>query len=322
MASVLTLTMNPTIDLSMSVDCLEPTRKLRCTGAKREAGGGGINVARVVHRLGSHIAAIYPTGGITGQLLRQLVDKESITSVAIPVGGETRENFTVLEVTTGEQYRFVLTGPKLSESEWLHCLEAFAAQSFRPDIIVASGSLPPGVPDDFYGRIAEIAAGWGIRMALDASGSALKAALDHRIFLIKPNLRELQELTGASLTDQSSQIAACRALVSDRKVQVVALTLGEKGALLITDEDIWRAGPLTVESVSAIGAGDSFLGGMAWALASGLVLDVAFKFGIAAGSATVLSPGTELCQATNVRRLVEQVTIQRLETSECTNRSF
>jgi len=311
MVCVLTLTMNPAIDLSTSVDRVGPTRKLRCTIARREAGGGGVNVARVVGRLGSDVTAIYPAGGVTGQLLHNLVDREDITSVSVPVGGETRENFTALETATGRQYRFVLAGPLLSEPEWQQCLDVFAAQSDRPDIIVASGSLPPGVPDDFYGRIAAIAKDWGSRMALDASGSALNAALNHRVYLIKPNLRELQELIGAPLGDQAAQIAACRTLVSDRKAQVVALTLGEQGALLVTDKGGWRARPLAVESVSQVGAGDSFLGGMIWALASGCALEVAFKYGVAAGSAAVLSPGTELCQASDVRRLVEQVCIEK-----------
>ena len=321
MARVLTLTMNPTIDLSTSVDRVLPTQKLRCTVARRDAGGGGVNVGRVVRRLGSDVVAIYPAGGVTGQLLRQLVDKEDITSVMIPIREETRENFTALEATTGEQYRFVLTGPQLSESEWQHCIETFAAQSVRPDVIVASGSLPPGVPDDFYGRIAAIAENWGSRMAVDASGSALNAALNHRVYLIKPNLRELQDLIGAPLGDQAAQIAACRTLVSDRKAQAVALTLGDQGALLITKKAAWLAEPPAVKSVSAVGAGDSFLGGMAWALASGCALEVAFKYGIAAGSAAVLSPGTELCQASDVRRLVEQVSIQRLEVSARADRS-
>ena len=314
MACVLTLTMNPTIDLSTSVDCVEPTRKLRCTIARREPGGGGINVARVVSRLGSDVAAVYPAGGVTGQLLRQLVDREDITSVMAPVAGETRENFTASEITTGQQYRFVLAGPLLSEPEWLRCLEVLAAQSGRPDLIVASGSLPPGVPDDFYGRIAKIARDRGIRMALDASGPALKAALNHHVYLVKPNLRELRELTGAPLVDRASQIAACRTLVSDRKAQAVALTLGEQGALLITDKGEWRAKPLAVKSVSAVGAGDSFLGGMVWALASGRAMEVAFKYGVAAGSAAVSSPGTELCQASDVRHLVEHVSVE--ETNE------
>lgn len=312
MPSVLTLTMNPAIDLSTSVDQVEPTQKLRCTTARREPGGGGINVARVVHRLGLDAAAVYPAGGVTGQLLRQLVDGEGVTSVMVPVEGETRENFTASEAATGRQFRFVLTGPRLGESEWRRCLEVIATRSGRPDLIVASGSLPPGAPDDFYGRIAEIARDRGIPMALDVSGPALKAALDHGVNLAKPNLRELEGLVGAPLVDQASRIAACRALVSDRKAQAVALTMGEQGALLVTDKGGWRARPLAVQPVSAVGAGDSFLGGMCWALASGHALHEAFRYGAAAGAAAVLSPGTELCQASVVRHLAEQIVIEEI----------
>jgi 6-phosphofructokinase 2 len=316
MVSVVTLSMNPSIDMSTSVDRIIPTRKLRCTAAKRDPGGGGINVARVVRRLGARVraevTALYPAGGATGQLLRRLVDQEGIKSITIEVSDETREDVTVLEQATGRQCRFVLPGPQLSEREWRLCLDAVASWKGRSDYIVASGSLPPGVPEDFYGRIAAMANGSGVKIILDTSGLPLKKALQEGVYLVKPNLNELQELVGARLENEDAWVEAGRSLVHAGRAEVVALTLGHRGSLLVTRDQAWRADALPIKPVSTVGAGDSFLGGMVFGLASGHNLGTAFRYGNAAGSAAVLAPGTELCRAEDVERLYDEVVIHTM----------
>jgi 6-phosphofructokinase 2 len=310
MSAIATLTLNPTIDVSVSVGQITPGAKLRCQAGARDPGGGGINVARVIHRLGGHVEAVYPAGGVMGALLQQLVAQEGVASIAVPIADETRENFTVLEEISGEQYRFVLPGPHLRGVEWMACLKALANLPEPPDVICASGSLPPGVPHDFYARVAEIASGWGAKLVLDASGPALRGALDTHVYMIKPNLAEMRELAGAALDDEASLMEACRALIAQRRVEAVALTLGAKGALLVTQEGAWRARSPAVEAVSTVGAGDSFLGAMIWAQASGKSLHEAFRYGAAGGAAAVLAAGTELAQAADVRRLVAQVALE------------
>ncbi len=310
MPRIVTLTMNPAIDVSTSAECVEPTRKLRCRMGRRDAGGGGLNVARVARRLGADVTAIYPVGGLVGQMLRQLVDEEGIDSVTVPILGQTREDVSVVDESTREQYRFVLPGPHLHGAEWMQCLKTFARLDGQPDFVCASGSLPPGVPSDFYARIAEIVDSWGARLALDCSGLALKAALDRPVQLIKPNLGELRELTGEALPDEPSMVRACRELVQQRRVGAVALTLGADGALLVTADRAIRAQALPITAASTIGAGDSFLGAMVWALASGKDLEEAFRYGVAGGSAALLASGTELCRAADVRRLLPQVILQ------------
>ena len=311
MAHVLTITMNPAIDISTSVERVQPTRKLRCAPARRDPGGGGINVARVTDRLGSDATALYPAGGVCGQMLRKLVEQENIRSIAIPISEETREDFTVVETTTGHEYRFVSVGPRLSETEWRNCLEA--ARAFRDpvDFVVASGSLPLGVPDDFYALIAEIARGRSAPFALDTSGPPLRAALDHGVDLLKPSLGELRELTGQPLADPASCVGACKSLVASGQSKMVALTLGSQGAILATPEGAWRAWPLPIHAVSTVGAGDSFLAAMVCALASGLPPLEAFRHGVAAGSAALLSVGTQLCRAEDARALLEHVVVDR-----------
>ena len=312
MPHILTITMNPAIDVSTSVERVAHTQKLRCGPARRDPGGGGINAGRVAERLGSTVTAIFPAGGSTGQLLRRLVDEENLCGVAIPIQEETRQDFTAFETSTGKQFRFVLSGPPLSELEWLKCLDEFVVFRTPVDFLVLSGSLPPGVPTEFYARIAEIARSRAVPVALDASGPSLKAAVDHGVDILKPNLRELRELTGKPLADGASCAEACQELLAAGKARIIALTLGHRGALLVTRDGAWHAGPLPILAVSTVGAGDSFLGAMVWALASGLSTEDSFRYGVAGGSAALLAPGTQLCRAADVRGLFERVVLEPL----------
>ena len=313
MTRIATLTMNPAVDVTFEVDRIVPTQKLRCEAVRRDAGGGGVNVARVIHRLGGDVVAVFPVGRSPGAWLARRMRNEGVASVAIPIDGETREDFTAVETSSGQQYRFVLPGPTLSTTDWRALLDALATLEPAPAIVVASGSLPDGPPEDAYGRAASIAARLGARFVLDTHGAALRQALGPHVWLIKPSLGELRELTGASLSDEQAQIAACRALVEARSASVVALTLGERGAILVGEGKVLRAGALAIKPLSAIGAGDSFLGGLVWAVAAGRDLATAFAFGVAAGSAALLHPGTDLCHASDVERLVGQVRIETVE---------
>jgi 6-phosphofructokinase 2 len=312
MPEIVTITINPAIDIFVNVGRVEATRKLRCSPPKRDPGGGGINVARVAHRLGRAVAAIYPTGGAIGKLLQRLVEREGIDSVVTPAHVETRENFTAYEEETGAQYRFVLPGSKLHRAEWEAVLDKLAGLPEAPKIVVASGSIPPGVPDDFFAMVARRAKAFGAKMVLDTTGAGLKAALAEGVTLIKPNQVELGDFTGRPLENDRDGIAAARKLIADKRTQAVALTLGENGALLITAGGVWRAAPMAIEVVSTVGAGDSFLGGMVAAIAAGTRLDEAFRTGVAAGSAAVMQPGTELCREEDVKRLLALVKIEEV----------
>jgi len=310
---IVTLTINPAIDIFVNVDHVEPTRKMRCSAPKRDPGGGGINVARVAHRLGSDVAAIFPIGGSIGKLLHQLMQREGIDSLVTPSHVETRENFTAYEESSGNQFRFVLPGSALHRAEWEACLDQLASLPDKPKFVVASGSVPPGVPDDFFARVVKQAKAMGARAVIDTAGAAFKAALAEGVTLIKPNLGELAELVGSALDNDRDRIAACRKLVADGRTEAVALTLGEKGALLVTATQAWRAQPMAIEVASSVGAGDSFLGGMVSALSAGKTLEQAFRVAVAAGSAAVMSPGTELCSEMEVLRLLPEVEISEIE---------
>lgn len=312
MQSVATLTINPAIDCCTAVEEIRPHVKLRGMAAWREPGGGGINVARVIRRLGGQVTAVFPVGGSTGQLLRALVEREKVLSRTVDICGDTREDFTIVEKGSGKDYRFVQPGPTLHEAEWRACLDAIDQLPERPDFIVASGSLPPGVPDDFYARLAHLANTSGMKLVLDTSGPALAAALREGVYLVKPSRRELEELVNEQLADGKALIRASRTLVEKGQAEVVALTLGRGGALMMTRDEACRAPALPIRPVSAVGAGDSFLGSMIWSIAQGMGLAEAFRYGMAAGSAAVCHPGTELCQADDIRGLYGKVTVVEL----------
>ncbi len=309
MNNIVTITPNPAIDVSTSVEKLIPVAKLRGIGQRCDPGGGGINVARVVKRLGGKARALYPVGGLTGDLLRQLLDKEGVASQTFPIASETRQDFFVNEISTGQPYRFILPGPQLSEGEWQKCLALLSGTTPFPRFVVASGSLPAGVPDDFYARIARIVKQHGSRMILDTSGRPLAAAVAEGVELVKPNLREMRELLGREPSDAAEWEAAAKALVSSGKVTMIALTMGHLGAVLVTRDRILRAKPLAITPVTAVGAGDSFLGALVCGLASGAALDSCFRQAVGAGAAALLNPGTGLCLADDVKRLAEQVAL-------------
>ena len=310
MTDIVTITLNPAVDLSTSVDRIVPVYKLRGTSQQRDPGGGGINVARVVRRLGGDVRAIYPVGGATGDLLRRLLDREGVPSQTFSIAEETREDFFVTEISTGQPFRFILPGPSLSEGEWQQCLTLLSRVEPPPRFVVASGSLPRGVPDDFYARVARIAKQLSAKMVLDTSGPALAAAVAEGVDLIKPNLREMRELAGHEPNDAREWEAAAKALIQDGKVATIALTMGHLGAVLVTRDQVLRAEPLPVTPVGAVGAGDSFLGALLWQLASGGDLEQCFRYAVAGGAAALLNQGTGLCLPDDVKRLARQVVIK------------
>jgi 6-phosphofructokinase 2 len=310
MKTIVTLTLNPAIDIETDVEQVVPLHKLRCGEPRMDPGGGGINVARVIHELGGTAAAIYTKGGSLGNLLRDLLAREGIAEHPVEIVQQTRESFTVNETSSGQQFRFVLPGPALQDSEWRQCLARVAALDPFPDYLVASGSLPQRVPTDFYARLARLLRGQGACLVLDTSGDALGEALTAGVHLIKPNLRELRSLSGQPIESEAEEEAVCRELVERGSAEIVALTLGDRGALLTAKGVLRRAATPKVAVRSPIGAGDSFLGGMTLALARRQSQEEAFLYGMAAGTAAVMTPGTELCRREDVEELFGQISRQ------------
>lgn len=308
MQRVITLTMNPAIDKSSSVEKVIAEHKLYCKPPIFEPGGGGINVSRAIRKLGGESRALFPSGGPTGDYLQELLAEEGLDCLPVPVEGRTRENLIVLEETTGLQFRFGMPGLPLREAEWQRCLEVLAGARDKPAYIVASGSLPPGVPSDFYARVARIGNSLGARVIVDTSGEALQQALQEGVFLVKPNIRELGELMGREPADEKSQLEIAMELVRTGKAAVVALSLGAAGVLLASADGYERLRTPVVPIRSKVGAGDSMVAGIVLSLAKGNPLREAIRYGLAAGAAAVMTPGSELCRREDVERLYGEMT--------------
>jgi len=299
--SIVTLSLNPTIDLATEADLVRPTHKIRTENETYDPGGGGVNVARVITELGGRATALCAAGGFTGMMLDDLLGAIPIPRVVVPIAGMTRISLMVYERRSGNEYRFTPSGPALSESEIDACLAA--AREMDCTYFVASGSVPHGVADNVLVRFAEIAAEKGARFVLDTSGVGLRGALGRApVYLVKPSFGELETLTGRHLDDESARDAA-RGLVASGAAEIVTVTMGAAGALLVTRDTVLRMWSPKIKTRSAVGAGDSFLGAMTLALSEGRTIEDALMFGIAAGAATCLTPGTGLCARADVKRL-------------------
>jgi 6-phosphofructokinase 2 len=284
---------------------------MRCGAVIKHPGGGGVNVARVLHRLGANCVAAYLAGGVTGERHHKLMNAEKVRCHVMPIAEETRESFSVHETSSGNDFRFVLPGPQVSAAEYGACFD-YVAQHLPKQWLVLSGGLAPGVPDNVYARLAALAQQRGVRVALDTSGPALAEALKVGVSLFKPSLRELRDLTGQDLPDLDSQVAAAQQLIRRGQAEIVAVSLGADGALVVSATEQWRARSIQVNVQTTIGAGDSFVAGMVWSLSRGDSLVKAFQYGMASGAAALLSPGTSLSQAADVHQLLPQVVVEAL----------
>lgn len=305
MPQILTLALNPTIDVSAEADVVRPTHKTRTTNESFEPGGGGVNVARVLTELGGNVEAYCIAGGVTGDLLKDLLGRIGLHTHIIPVAGNTRMAHMVYERSTRLEYRFVPSGAPLTDEEIERALEAVRVAGFS--WLVASGSIPAGSPPDILARFGAIAESKGARFVLDSHGPGLTETLGRTpVHLVKPSLNEMKGAFGSHL-DASSCGEAAASLVADGKAEIVAVTMGADGAVIASRDGIVHVPPLKVEVKSAVGAGDSFVAGMTLALADGKPVAEAAMFGAAAGTAAVLTAGTLLCQREDVLNLYEQI---------------
>lgn len=306
MRPVLTVTLNPALDLATSVDELKPLRKLRCAAPRLDPGGGGINVSRAIKELGGDSHAFVAVGGHIGALLCELLDDTGLAIDYWPLIEETRISFTATEQNTGLPYRFVLPGPTISPLEANAILAQLDTLIQRcTGYVVASGSLPPGVPDDFYARLARLTRERGGKCIVDTHGAPLRAATEARPYLVRLNHLEAQELLGGTADDAAHLLAT--QLVERRLAEVAIVTLGERGAIVAAQGTQIEIRPPRVAVRSGVGAGDSFVAALVFGLASGWPLEDAARYGVAAAAAAVTTEATELCKRETVDAFYAQI---------------
>lgn len=303
MSKIITITFSPSIDKSASVTTMKPDVKLKCTEPNTDPGGGGINVARVLKRLGADVTAIFPSGGFNGVFFNHLISEEHVKFISIATKNETKENFVIFEQETNKQFRFGMPNIELFENEWKNCLNALENID-EVDFIIASGSLPVGIPFEIFQDLAKIAKTKKAKFIVDTSGEALKNAIDEGVFLIKPNIEELGLLLGIADLQKDDIEHAAKKLIIQNNIEIIVVSLGSNGALLVTKDETHEINPPKVAVKNTVGAGDSMVAGLVFALSNNFDLKTALQYGIACGTATTMKIGSELCDKTTVLDLL------------------
>jgi 6-phosphofructokinase 2 len=304
---IVTVTLNPALDLSALTSIVSPHHKLRCSPPRFDAGGGGINVSRVCQRLGVDSVAIAPVGGSFGRQLAVLLEQDGINTSLIPIKANTRLSVTVTEEEQGDDYRFVFPGPELHDIEVDALLGMVESEAATGATVVVSGSFPPGRGEELL--TALVARTTGSRLIIDTSGPALRAAVQQPAFLVKPSARELAQVVGRELTTEVDIEEAADEVIAAGPVEALLVSIGAGGAVLRTREGAARFRAPTVRVNSTVGAGDSLVAGIVVGLSRGMDLPGAVALGVAAGTATCLSPGTNLCEPSDIDRLLPRVLI-------------
>lgn len=304
---IVTITMNPALDKSTTVPKLAPEKKMRCGHMITEAGGGGINVSKAIKKLDGESIAIFPSGGMNGKKIEEYLAAQGINCQIIPTKEETRENIVVSETETNAQFRFVLPGAKIGAQEASACLQMLEQLKPAPTYIVASGSLPPGLTGQFFSDLAKLAKKLKARFVIDTSGEPLQMAAKEGVFLLKPNLGELSALVGRENLELNEVDDAALEIVRKGSCEVMVVSLGPSGALLVTKDGCEHIPSPTVKKKSTVGAGDSMVAGMVWMLSQGKSLKEMARFGVACGTAATMNAGTQLFKKEDVYRLYDWI---------------
>lgn len=318
MQDILTITLNPAVDLSTATDEVEPGPKLRCDPPRSDPGGGGINVSRAVHILGGQSRALIAIGGPTGEKLCDLLTRETIEFLAFGVPGETRESLAVTDRGTGQQYRFVMPGPEWSEERSDAMLDMIDRSAPEGGYVVVSGSNPPGLPEDFISRVAARLEGRGAKLVVDTSGQALRHLATARPplpvpYLLRMDQEEAEALAGRSLPDRSDSAGFAAQLVAEGAAEAVIVARGADGSVVAAEGmRLHVAPPPNLPVVSKVGAGDSFVGAFTLALARGARLAEALRRGTAAAASTVMTEATQLCTREDTDRLETECKVGEL----------
>lgn len=304
MNRIITLTPNPALDYAVHADFVEPNRKLRCRDPQMHPGGGGVNVARAMSRLGAHTLAIFTSGGVYGDALVKSLASENVPMRMIPISGGTRLAFHVQDDGAGDEYRFNLPGAEMSADEATRFLNAIAEETETGDYVVASGSLPPGAPADFWAQAARAAKEHGGRFVLD-SISGLDAALEEGVYMVRQNEHEYPALAGRKLKWRDEIEAFAVECVEKGQTEAMVISHGGDGSIMATKNGVAFAPSYKIKATSAVGAGDSFVAGLLTGLAHGWDNEKALRYGMAAAGATRMSEGTALFKRDDVERLFQ-----------------
>jgi 6-phosphofructokinase 2 len=308
---IATVTFNPSLDKAVTVDGLLVDEANRWTSFRRDPGGKGINVSRVIHELGGDTIAYGFIGGIDGEILKQLLEQQGVPFDFTPIKGEIRSNFIITDLRTNRQTRIDAPGPAIAADELENLVTKIRNIKPKPDFIVFAGSVPPGVPDDIYRELIKEIKKQGIKTVLDSDDKWLRYGVKSQPTIIKPNVHEAEELLGARLRNEATIVTAVKMLIA-QGMDIVAITRGRDSTIISDGKEIIKLIPPQVEVTSTVGAGDSAVAGLVLKLSQGAGLEEAARFAVAAAVATTLTPGVELCHREDVERLLPLVKVEKL----------
>jgi len=313
MTPILTITLNPALDISTAATGIRPGPKLRCAVPVFDAGGGGINISRAIRAMGGDSRAMVALGGAVGTRMANLMAAAGVNAIALPAPGETRQSLAVTDSDSGGQFRFVMPGPEWSAQDVARAAKAITSATPAGGFVVISGSQPPGLPDDFLVQVTGLLAGKADVIA-DTSGAPLMRAAATPglgLAMLRMDEEEADALAGHPLQNREESAAFATTLVAARVAAMVVLARGPEGSVLVTPSGRWFCAAAQVPVVSKVGAGDSFMAGFVLALAQGKPPEQALAFGVAAASAAVMTPATELCHGEDVTRLIAQCPVSQ-----------
>ncbi len=302
---ITTLTINPSLDKSTQFQGLVAEQKIRCGKPRYDAGGGGINVSKAISKLGGDSLCVFTSGGSSGEMLEELIKIEKMETSVIKTKNWTRENFIGFDTITNAQYRFGFPGNELFSNEIDAIIKTI--EGLNTDYLVISGSLNEGLSSDFYQKIAETAKNSSIKVIVDTSGEALQKVLETGVYLIKPNIGELAKLIGVEKLAIDAVAPAALKLIEKGSAQIVVVSLGPQGAVLVSASETQFIPAPNVIKKSTVGAGDSMVGAMTWALSQNKSLKEVVRWGVACGSAATMNEGTQLFKVEDARRLFEEL---------------
>ncbi|EMY81480.1 6-phosphofructokinase II [Psychroflexus gondwanensis ACAM 44] len=304
---ITTLTLNPALDKSAQVDQFVPEQKLKCHSIQYQAGGGGVNISRVLHTLQVKNKCIFTSGGDTGLYLKKLLVKENIDLKTIAVNSWTRENLSIVDTKTELQYRFGMPGNDLNTSD-IELIKTELTNEVKDNsILVLSGSLSEKTPSNLYATLLKMLAGKNVKVVIDTSGQALIETLKENVYLVKPNQRELAQLAGKEFLSKNEQEDFAMELINSKKAKLVVVSMGARGAFLASSEGIFYKSAPSVKVKSTIGAGDSMVAGMVYAIQQGLSSEEILKWGVVCGVATTMTEGTNLASQENINKVLELI---------------
>ncbi len=312
--AIVTVTLNPALDLETQTDHLVPGQKLRCAEPRRDPGGGGINVARAIKILGGEATAAMAVGGPIGTGLAELLRAADIPVAELPAPGGTRQNLSVIETSTGHQFRFIFPGPAWTEADLAATTAALQGVVSNGDLVILSGSLPPGLSADQLLGLARDLQAMGSDVVADTSGAALALLSEAgaKLRVLRMDSEEAETLIGHALPDRADTAAMAQNLVHKEAADIVIVARGADGSILATADGAWFAPAVPVEVASVTGAGDSFVGGAMLALSRGAGMDEVLQWGCAAASAACTTEATELCNRATFERLLPLSAAKRL----------